>query len=130
MMHYTRSAGCFSWLLGMNAVAYQDSFSMCDTLYILQAASRGSLGSIGRSPVTREVGLDPQIYKLFAFSGGLGCSLTHLAVVPLDVVKTRLQTRPGRCVRALALPCMRAHNSRALTTLACTGAKALACMRA
>ena len=38
----------------------------------------------------------PLRYALFAASGGFGCALTHLTVTPLDVVKTRLQTRPGR----------------------------------
>ncbi len=58
-------------------------------------ASRGGMGSIGRAPVSRELFISPEVYRLFALSGGMGCALTHLAVVPLDVVKTRLQTRPG-----------------------------------
>lgn len=35
-------------------------------------------------------------YGLFAACGAFGCTTTHLTVVPLDVVKTRLQTEPGR----------------------------------
>jgi len=31
---------------------------------------------------------------LFALSGAFGCALTHSLVIPLDVVKTRLQTSP------------------------------------
>lgn len=55
----------------------------------------GLLGSIARAPLTVEKQLLPAEYGLFALSGGFGCAATHLAVVPLDVVKTRLQTRPG-----------------------------------
>lgn len=35
-------------------------------------------------------------FGLFAACGAVGCTSTHLTVVPLDVVKTRLQTDPGR----------------------------------
>jgi len=35
-------------------------------------------------------------FGLFALAGAVGCSLTHALVVPIDVVKTRLQTAPGR----------------------------------
>jgi len=38
----------------------------------------------------------PDIYLRFAFAGALCCSVTHTAVVPIDVVKTRLQTNPGK----------------------------------
>ena len=53
------------------------------------------MGHLSRGPITREVSLTSSIYRGFMFSGGCGCALTHLAVVPLDVVKTRIQTRPG-----------------------------------
>jgi len=59
------------------------------------AAAIASLGAVGRAPVNREVNMVSSIYRGFALSGGFGCALTHLLVVPLDVVKTRLQTRPG-----------------------------------
>ena len=52
-------------------------------------------GEMGRAPLSTERTLAAATYGLFALSGGAGCSMTHLAVVPLDVVKTRLQTRPG-----------------------------------
>jgi len=48
------------------------------------------------TPLTRQppnFGID--IYALLALSGGLACTLTHSAVIPLDVVKTRLQTTDG-----------------------------------
>ncbi|KAL3917263.1 MAG: hypothetical protein SGPRY_006473 [Prymnesium sp.] len=53
------------------------------------------LGSVSRSPLTKEIDLSSAIYGGFMVAGGCGCALTHLAVVPLDVVKTRIQTRPG-----------------------------------
>lgn len=46
--------------------------------------------------VQRERALTAQDYALFALSGAAGCCVTHTAVTPLDVVKTRLQTDPGR----------------------------------
>ena len=59
------------------------------------AATVASLGAVARTPVSREPRLTTDIYRGFALSGGCGCALTHLLVVPLDVVKTRIQTRPG-----------------------------------
>lgn len=43
---------------------------------------------------TPDIGFD--IYKLLAFSGATACALTHTVVIPLDVVKTRLQTDPDQ----------------------------------
>jgi Mitochondrial carrier protein len=37
----------------------------------------------------------PPDFALFALCGGLGCVATHSAVIPLDVVKTRMQTAPA-----------------------------------
>jgi len=42
----------------------------------------------------KKKGLD--LYMRYALGGALGCSITHSAVVPLDVVKTRLQLYPER----------------------------------
>ena len=61
-------------------------------------AAAASLGTVARAPVSREIALTQATYRGFALSGGFGCAITHLLVVPLDVVKTRLQTRPGRYV--------------------------------
>ncbi|GAM27582.1 hypothetical protein SAMD00019534_107580 [Acytostelium subglobosum LB1] len=36
------------------------------------------------------------LFLKYGMAGALGCSITHSAVVPLDVVKTRLQTNPAK----------------------------------
>ena len=67
--------------------------------FTLPAAAMGALaealGGVGRGPLSKEVVMSSATYRGFAISGGCGCALTHLLVVPLDVIKTRLQTRPG-----------------------------------
>jgi len=55
----------------------------------------GAFGVMAAAPLTRERTLGRAEYANFALSGALGCAATHLTVVPLDVVKTRMQTRPG-----------------------------------
>ena len=49
-------------------------------------------GPLASVPLTRDKTADLQTYILYGLSGGTGCALTHTVVVPLDVVKTRLQT--------------------------------------
>ncbi|GMI36960.1 hypothetical protein TrRE_jg7146 [Triparma retinervis] len=51
-------------------------------------------GPRGRSPVEREKELTPSTYLRFMAAGALCCSTVHLAVTPLDVVKTKVQTNP------------------------------------
>ena len=46
--------------------------------------------------VLQERGLTAVDFGLFAACGAVGCTTTHMTVIPLDVVKTRLQTNPGR----------------------------------
>lgn len=40
---------------------------------------------------------DMAYYARCGLAGGLCCSITHTVLVPLDVVKTRMQTHPVRC---------------------------------
>ena len=53
-------------------------------------------GPLASNPLTRDKVAGPATYGLFGLSGAAGCALTHTIVVPLDVVKTRLQTDPER----------------------------------
>jgi len=59
-------------------------------------AADGTFGTLSQSPIAKEKELALDTYLLFALAGGLGCSMTHVLVTPIDMVKTRLQTRPGK----------------------------------
>ncbi|TDZ61796.1 Mitochondrial phosphate carrier protein [Colletotrichum trifolii] len=57
---------------------------------------------MGASPVAAAQG--PQgidLYSRFALAGALGCSLTHGAFTPVDVVKTRIQLDPATYNRGM-----------------------------
>jgi hypothetical protein len=49
----------------------------------------GAVGSVSPPPPT---GVD--LYARFAFAGAVCCSVTHGALTPVDVVKTRIQLEP------------------------------------
>lgn len=51
-----------------------------------------TFGPLSYRPLSRERKLSLDIYVLLGISGGLGCATTHTLVIPLDVVKTRIQT--------------------------------------
>ncbi|KAL3767454.1 hypothetical protein ACHAWO_012844 [Cyclotella atomus] len=54
-------------------------------------------GPLSSQPLTRQrPNLTRDYYALLGVSGGVGCALTHSLVIPLDVVKTRMQTNPGQ----------------------------------
>jgi solute carrier family 25 phosphate transporter 3 len=57
-----------------------------------------TFGPLSSRPLSRERKLSLDVYALLGISGGAGCALTHTLVIPLDVVKTRLQTNPGQYV--------------------------------
>lgn len=51
-------------------------------------------GPRGRSPIERDMQLGLATYLRFSASGAICCSAVHLAVTPIDVVKTKIQTDP------------------------------------
>lgn len=55
-----------------------------------------TFGPLSSKPLSRERSLTLDVYALLGISGGAGCTITHTLVIPLDVVKTRLQTNPGQ----------------------------------
>jgi solute carrier family 25 phosphate transporter 3 len=53
-------------------------------------------GPRGRSPIERDMDLSFSTYLRFALSGAICSSSVHLALTPLDVVKTKIQTKPEK----------------------------------
>lgn len=53
-------------------------------------------GPRGRSPIEREKDLDESTFLRFVLSGAVCCSSVHLALTPLDVMKTKVQTDPQK----------------------------------
>jgi solute carrier family 25 (mitochondrial phosphate transporter), member 3 len=51
-------------------------------------------GPRGRSPIERDMELGISTYLRFCASGAICCSAVHLALTPIDVVKTKVQTNP------------------------------------
>jgi len=51
-------------------------------------------GPRGRSPIERDMKLGFDTYLRFCASGAICCSAVHLALTPIDVVKTKVQTNP------------------------------------
>ena len=61
----------------------------------LFAGSSALLNATGLAAPEAEVPTGASLYMRYALGGALCCSITHSLVVPVDVVKTRLQTNPG-----------------------------------
>lgn len=51
-------------------------------------------GPRGRSPIERDMELGIATYLRFVASGAICCSGVHLALTPIDVIKTKVQTDP------------------------------------
>lgn len=68
------------------------------------SGQEGSDGSDGEAsllatqvpPLVRERPLGAKVYALFTAAGATACTLTHILLVPVDVVKTLQQTEPDR----------------------------------
>jgi len=64
-----------------------------------QAELRHKFGAeMTQPPISREGVLGPKVYALFALAGIFACTLNHVLLVPIDVVKTMQQTEPWRFV--------------------------------
>lgn len=60
-----------------------------------QTATATPFGPIASEVLTRELpSYSAAIYAILGLSGATGCAITHTLVLPLDVVKTKLQTSP------------------------------------
>lgn len=59
-------------------------------------------GPRGRAPIEREMSLSSSTFLRFMLSGAVCCSAVHLALTPIDVVKTKVQTDPERYSGLLA----------------------------
>jgi len=64
------------------------------------ATTFGRLSSVALSRDLPDYSIDT--YALFGVSGATGCALTHSVVIPLDVVKTKAQTKPEEYVDMLS----------------------------
>ena len=53
-------------------------------------------GFRGRSPIEREKKLDTSKVLRFMASGAVCSSIAHFSLTPIDVVKTKVQTQPGK----------------------------------
>lgn len=85
------NGGIGRWVIPgfQSAQPYKSAFDEIDN-----GAQLSVFGARGTDVVVKERKLNPRDYGLFALSGAFGCALTHSLVIPLDVVKTRLQTSP------------------------------------
>jgi solute carrier family 25 phosphate transporter 3 len=61
-----------------------------------RAAFDPDFGPRGRSPIERDMEIGLASYLRFVASGAICCSGVHLALTPIDVVKTKVQTDPQR----------------------------------
>ena len=70
--------------------------SYCDFHRILAFTAGGAPGAPADQEYSCEYG-SGKYYALCAFGGLLSCGITHTAVVPLDMVKCRIQVRSADC---------------------------------
>lgn len=74
----------------------QTSFTMAFTSPMLSSfngtTSRYPIHSVAEVLESKPTGID--LYSRFALAGALGCAITHGALTPVDVVKTRIQLEP------------------------------------
>ena len=62
------------------------------TAFPIHSSAESKVGAVGSIPPPGPTGVD--LYSRFAFAGAVCCSVTHGALTPVDVVKTRIQLEP------------------------------------
>jgi hypothetical protein len=62
------------------------------TAFPIHAPAESKVGGVGSISPAPPTGVD--LYSRFAFAGAVCCSITHGALTPVDVVKTRIQLEP------------------------------------
>lgn len=84
---------------GRFLLAVDPSYNVDDASQFLKGVSSNrpldpDFGPRGRSPIERDMKLGISSYLRFGASGAICCSGVHLALTPIDVVKTKVQTDP------------------------------------
>lgn len=80
-------------------LAMDTNFMNAYPAFLQQGSNRvigTEFGPRGRAPIERDMVLDASAYLRFCLSGATCASLVHIALTPLDVAKTRLQTAPEK----------------------------------
>jgi hypothetical protein len=63
-------------------------------------------GPRGRTPIEKDMDLGVGTFLRFVASGAICCSVVHLGLTPIDVVKTKVQTDPGKFLFSEKLSCL------------------------
>jgi len=69
----------------------------------IHSSAESKVGAVGSTPPPGPTGVD--LYSRFAFAGAVCCSVTHGALTPVDVVKTRIQLEPEVYNKVCLPPC-------------------------
>lgn len=73
--------------------------SKCHFIAVAMAASQAASLAQAAANQNKHEGID--LYARFALAGAVGCSVTHGAFTPVDVVKTRIQLDPATYNRGM-----------------------------
>lgn len=80
-------------------LAVDKEFKNAYPAFLQQSSTRPydiEFGPRGRAPIERDMELSVSTYLRFCASGAICASGVHLALTPLDVVKTKVQTNPTK----------------------------------
>lgn len=76
--------------------------SELDLICLLARMPSSTIGSVLLAPSPADAKYDTMYYLKGAAAGGICCSITHGALTPVDVVKTRVQLDPAKVCRKSA----------------------------